>query len=250
MPHPLLTRKWVTAHLVAFSLALLFVNLGLWQLRRLEDRRLENTVMAARMADAPLPIGDLVRAVGDDLASLANRPTTAVGEYRPEDEVLIRSQVLEGTAGYHVVTPFDTVEGASVLVNRGWVPLEMGQVPVPAAPPTGRVEITGLIQPDAHRLGAPAGEWPIFRRVDIEAIGDGGLLPVYLLLQNGPDDQLPIPVAPPDVTSEGNHLSYALQWFSFVVIGLVGYGLLLRRALLGDQGKALDDGSVLETVKD
>ena len=54
---PLLTRKWVIAHLVALSLALLFVNLGLWQLRRLEDRRLENAVMAARMAEAPVPIG-------------------------------------------------------------------------------------------------------------------------------------------------------------------------------------------------
>ena len=247
---PLLTRKWVIAHLVALSLALLFVNLGLWQLRRLEDRRLENAVMAARMAEAPVPIGDLLLAVGDDVASLADRPTTAVGEYRPEDEVLIRSQVLEGTAGYHVVTPFDTVEGESVLVNRGWVPLEMDGVPVPAAPPVGRVEITGLIQPDAHRPRAPAGERPIFRRIDIRAIGGNDVLPFYLLLQHSPDDQLPIPVSPPDVTSEGNHLSYAIQWFSFVVIGLVGYALLLRRALLGAQRKPLDDGSILETIKD
>lgn len=250
MPHPLLTRKWVTAHLVALSLALLFVNLGLWQLRRLEDRRLENAVIAARMAEFPVPIGDLLMAVGEDVVSLAYRPTTAVGEYRPEDEVLIRSQVLEGTAGYHVITPFHTVEGASVLVNRGWVPLEMDRVPVPAAPPLGRVEITGLIQPDAHRPGAPAGERPIFRRIDIRAIGGSNVLPFYLLLQHSPDDRLPVPVAPPDVTSEGNHLSYAIQWFSFVVIGVVGYGLLLRRALLGAQRKSLDDGGVLETIKD
>lgn len=249
MPHQLLTRRWMTAHLVALALALLFVNLGLWQLRRLEDRRLENAVMTARMEEAPMPIGELVRAAGDDLDSLAHRSTTAVGEYRPEEEVLIRSQVLEGTAGYHVVTPFETVEGQTLLVNRGWVPLEMDQVPVPANPPSGNVEITGLIQPDAHRPDAPAGERPIFRRIDIGAIGGEDLLPFYLLLQGGSDDVLPIPVSPPDVISEGNHLSYAVQWFTFLVIGLVGYGLLLRRALLGER-KTIDDGAVLESVKD
>jgi surfeit locus 1 family protein len=158
--------------------------------------------------------------------------------------------VLEGTAGYHVITPFETVDGQSLLVNRGWVPLEMDQVPVPAGPPTGRVEITGFIQPDAHRPGTPAGERPIFRRIDIAAIAGNHVLPFYLLLQGGPDDQLPIPVPPPDAFSEGNHMSYAIQWFSFVIIGLVGYGLLLRRALLGAERKSIDDGSVLESVKD
>ncbi|MGH8958136.1 MAG: SURF1 family protein [Acidimicrobiia bacterium] len=250
MSNPLLRRKWVTAHLVALSLALLFINLGLWQLRRLEERRLENTVMISRMAEAPAPIPDLVMAVGVDVESLANRPATGVGEFRPEDEVLIRSQVLNGTAGYHVVTPFDLVDGHTVLVNRGWVPLEMDQVPVPATPPAGEVEISGLIQADAARPGAPVGERPIFRRVDIKAIGDQEVLPFYLLLQNSPADRLPIPVPAPDSTSEGNHLSYAIQWFSFLMIGIVGYGLLLRRALLSAERKSLDDGSVLEAIKD
>ena len=250
MAHPLLSRKWVTAHLVALSLALLFINLGSWQLRRLEDRRLENTVMLNRMSEEPAALFDLTQAAGEDIESLGNRPAIAVGEYRPEDEVLIRSQVLNGTAGYHVITPFDMVEGETVLVNRGWVPLEMDQVPVSAVPPVGEVRISGLIQSDDARAGAPAGERPIFRRIDIKAIAGERVLPFYLLLRDGPEDQLPIPVPPPDVTTEGNHLSYAIQWFSFVAIGIVGYGLLLRRAHLGSESKSIDDGGVLETVKD
>ncbi len=38
------------------------------------------------------------------------------------------------------------------------------------------------------------------------------------------------PGAPPDVTDGGPHLAYAIQWFSFALIGVVGYGLLIRRA--------------------
>ncbi|MGH8925571.1 MAG: SURF1 family protein [Acidimicrobiia bacterium] len=238
------------AHVVALSLALLFINFGFWQLRRLEERRLGNSVMAARLSEDAAPIDDLVEAAGDDFESLANRPATAAGEYRPEGEVLIRSQVLNGTAGFHVITPFDLVSGKTVLVNRGWVPFQMDQVPVAPSPPVGEVEIAGLTQRDAARPGAPAGERPIFRRVDIGAIGGGDVLPVYLVLQNGDANELPIALPPPDFGSEGNHLSYAIQWFSFVVIGIVGYGLLVRRALLGSERKSIDDGSTLETIKD
>ena len=31
--------------------------------------------------------------------------------------------------------------------------------------------------------------------------------------------------------TEVNHLSYAIQWFSFAAIGLIGWPIVLRRAL-------------------
>jgi surfeit locus 1 family protein len=34
---------------------------------------------------------------------------------------------------------------------------------------------------------------------------------------------------PPPELSEGPHLGYAFQWFTFTVIALVGYPLILRR---------------------
>jgi cytochrome oxidase assembly protein ShyY1 len=37
----------------------------------------------------------------------------------------------------------------------------------------------------------------------------------------------------PELT-EGNHGSYAVQWFSFALIALVGYPILLRRQALRD----------------
>ena len=44
-------------------------------------------------------------------------------------------------------------------------------------------------------------------------------------------NELPIPVDPPVFDDEGPHLAYAIQWFSFLVIGLVGFGFLMRRSI-------------------
>ena len=75
------------------------------------------------------------------------------------------------------------------------------------------------------------------------------LLPVYIVADEG-GQPLPIPVARPDVADEGPHMLYAIEWFSFTLIGLVGYFFLVRRALRrsplvnggADFGQTLDDG--------
>ena len=45
-------------------------------------------------------------------------------------------------------------------------------------------------------------------------------------------------VAPPEL-SEGPHLGYAVQWFIFTAIAVVGYPLVLRRVVLrrGKEGR-------------
>ena len=40
--------------------------------------------------------------------------------------------------------------------------------------------------------------------------------------------EIPIPLPLPDLT-EGPHLSYAVQWFIFMTIALIGYPLVLRK---------------------
>jgi cytochrome oxidase assembly protein ShyY1 len=58
------------------------------------------------------------------------------------------------------------------------------------------------------------------------------LYPVYVQLtssqpgQTGPEPE----VLPEPVLDEGPHLSYAVQWFIFSTIAIVGYPLILRRS--------------------
>lgn len=248
MRRPLTTPRWIAAHLVALSLFILFVNLGLWQLRRLDERRLDNLVAAGREAAAPLDLEGSVAAAGVNPESLADRHMFASGSFDPTGEVLIRSQVENGQAGFHVITPFVLESGKTVLVNRGWVPMDMGSVPVLAGPPPGHVSISGIVALDQARPNAPVGTAPIYNRVDLAAIGGGDVLPVYLILEEERSNRLPIPLPPPDFTGEANHLFYAIQWFSFALIGLVGYFLLLRRgSQTGDDvgiGHPMENGRV------
>jgi surfeit locus 1 family protein len=222
---------------VVVGLAILFVNLGFWQLRRLEERRLENTVGESRFVEEPQDLKVLLEAADDDYESLEFRRATFTGQFHASDEVLIRSQVHQAVAGFHVITPLVGEEGRAVLVNRGWVPLDADEVPVVAAsPPEGEVTVTGWIRPTQTRgsLG-PAdpdqGRLVTMNRVDIERIQEQmsyELEPVYLS-EIEEADGLPIPAPDPAFDEEGPHLGYATQWFSFALIGVIGYFFLMRR---------------------
>jgi surfeit locus 1 family protein len=224
---------------VVVALAILFINLGFWQLRRLEEVRLENAVGESRFGEEPQDLETLLQAAGGDEESLEFRRATFTGEFRPVDEVLIRSQVHQSVAGFHVITPLVGEDGTAVLVNRGWVPLDADDVPVVAAsPPDGTVTVTGWVRPGQTRgsLGPadPAdGRLVAMNRVDIDRIQKQvpyELEPVYLSVLGEPEGELPVPAPEPTFEDEGPHLGYAIQWFSFALIGVVGYIFLLRRA--------------------
>ena len=239
--------RWIIATSVVVVLAGVFVNLGLWQLRRLEEARQRNDLLAARLALPPEDLDVMLQAVGEDLPAIEYHPVRVSGVFDPSGEVLLRSRTLDGVAGFHVVTPLVTEGGNAVLVNRGWVPMEMDQPPVPAAPPDGRVVVEGLIRLSQERSGlGPAdpaeGELALLSRLDIPRIQqqtDDNLVPVSVDLSSVDPDtagDLPIPIGPPPVDDEGNHLAYAIQWFAFMVVGVVGYVILVRRSARSGAG--------------
>jgi surfeit locus 1 family protein len=161
-----------------------------------------------------------------------------MGTYDPAREVLLYGRSSSGgQAGDQVLTPLRLQDGTAVVVDRGWIPIDQ-DVPVTgeAAAPTGPVEVTGVLFP-ADALSTPsASTSPQERitRVDLGQIGAGlpyPVLPVYLLLQHqSPPQAGPLPEPPPlPPLSNGPHLSYAIQWFAFAAIAVIGFVMLLRR---------------------
>ena len=255
--------RWLLGHVLVVAICVGFVNLGFWQVRRLEDRRLQNMVVANRLATPPVPIEELVAGAGSDIDSLEFRNATAVGTFDTSEEVLVRSQVHQGKAGWHVLTPLTLGDGSAVMVNRGWVPLDMDSVPVPARPPSGEVTVPGWVSlTRVRQMGGalePEGRLAQIARVDLARLQQQmpfDLLPVYLI-SDPSGTALPIPPKRPDVSDEGPHLMYAVEWFSFALIGVVGYFFLIRRAVRrsvfvdggGGPGQTVDDGDVANSVQ-
>ena len=128
----LLRPKWIAFTLGIVLLIFTMINLGLWQLRRLDQRRESNTAVEQRYDQTPRPL-DSVLTPGADPESLQWLPVTVVGTYRPEGTVQIVNRSQNGFAGDNIVVPFDLGDGRVLLVNRGFLPLGEDVPPPPSA---------------------------------------------------------------------------------------------------------------------
>ena len=101
------------------------------------------------------------------------------------------------------------------------------------------------MSPDTVTVAGPA--FPIHREPgSAQPVARNGATTWRLLEQTAVEDHLPYPVMPvvilldpesaptgypialePRPLDDGPHLSYAIQWFAFATIGLVGGGILL-----------------------
>lgn len=218
------------------------ITAGFWQLHRLTERREQNSTVTNR---SELPVVEIQTLVGiDDDYDIGDdiefRSVQALGIYQVEDQVLIRNRTYQGAAGYWILTPLRLQTGEFVAVNRGWIPhaAGIGAAPAEFAPAIGEVQVVGLVRTTVTAEGLQqsdpsSGVLSEMARPDLARLSqqlDTPLLPVYVQLQaqTPPPGDLPVPVPPPDL-GEGSHLAYAVQWFIFATIALVGYPLILRR---------------------
>jgi surfeit locus 1 family protein len=238
MLRDLLRPRALVSHVLVLTVAGVCVALGQWQLARLGEVRDSNARLEARLAADPVDLASLVAAGPLDPDAYEFRRVEARGTYRPHEEVLQRNRVHRGRTGFHVLTPFELLEGGVVLVRRGWVPPELSEPPLTeAGAPAGVVTLTGVLERsvDQPGFGARDPEEGVLARVfhadatRLDRQVEGELLPVVLRLEDqvpaGPHE-LPSTLEPP-VLDEANHLSYAVQWHLFAGLAVITYGAWL-----------------------
>ncbi|MFZ9042603.1 MAG: SURF1 family protein, partial [Ilumatobacteraceae bacterium] len=120
----LLGPRWVGFHLLVVAAIITMVNLGFWQLRRLDDRQAFNADVEASYDQPPLSLDDVVEELVESTPSdLEWRPVEVSGTYLPDETVFVVNRSQGGRAGRNVVVPLLLDDGRILLVNRGFVPL-------------------------------------------------------------------------------------------------------------------------------
>ena len=225
-------RRWIAMGVLAVVLAVAFIMLGRWQLDRLEERRERNATVVAHSAESPVPYTthmgpDTVIEEGDQWYRV-----TATGTYEPE-QFQLRYRSLNGAYGSEVFGLLNTGDGY-VLVDRGFLTRQPGYPDgtMPEAA-TGEVTVTGYVR--RNMRGDEGSKTPHegqIRTLDSEVLSATTGKPIangYIqLIESTPaETDVLTPLGEPEL-DEGNHLSYALQWFAFTLIGVVGMGVLIR----------------------
>jgi surfeit locus 1 family protein len=240
------TFRWILLSLVVLALAAVMIRLGFWQLDRLRQRREINAFYTAQMAMSPVNLNGSTDLPGLD--GMDFRPAMVTGAYNFAEQVVLRNKAWQGQPGGHLLTPL-RISGtnAAVIVDRGWVPLtdimdnHLDQYNEP-----GVVEIRGAIRLSQDnypagsvvdpRVGPGKERLAALNLVNLERLKQQvseELLPIFIQEQASPASTgLPYRVsAEPDLT-EGPHLGYAIQWFSFAGILLIGFPFFIRVQLI------------------
>ena len=221
--------------------AAIFTRLGIWQVSRLHERQRLNAAMLSRLTAAPVAI-DSMSGPADSLRYRRAR-VSGVPDYA--HEALLVQRTHEGSPGVFLVTPVLTPgSDSATIVIRGWVYAPDGvradprrwhegdsltvngwleELPANGSADTIRgqpLAVRRLQRDDlARRAGRPVRTMYLWAVADSAASAVTGTA--------APARQAPARFTLP-VLDEGPHRSYAIQWFAFAVIALVGAVIVVR----------------------
>jgi surfeit locus 1 family protein len=212
------------------------VSLGVWQLHRLTWKRdlIERVEERVHAPPSPLPGREqwpLVNAANSEYLHVI-----AEGRYRHDRETLVQA-VTERGGGFWVVTPFDTVDGYTVLINRGFVsPVHRDPVTRPQGQIEGVTTVTGLVRMSESggaylRANEPAADRWYSRDVGAIASARGltDVAPYFIDADASESLNGDAPIGGLTVIAfANNHLQYALTWFALALMVAGGAVLVLR----------------------
>jgi cytochrome oxidase assembly protein ShyY1 len=217
----------VSALVVALAFAAL-VGLGLWQLDRKAWKQALIDTMNERVAAAPAD------PPGQELWPSLNADNTEFRRVRldadfidvPDTYVYVAGSALRDdikSPGYFVFRPARLANGTTVVVNRGYVPLDYT-----VQSPAGHQRVVGYLRwPEAPSAFVSSSSqdgntWFVRdQRAMAEKKGWGEVAPFYI------DQESPVPAsgfprpASLQVRFRNDHLQYALTWFSLAGVLLV-----------------------------
>jgi surfeit locus 1 family protein len=221
---------------LAVLLIVLFAGLGTWQVFRLQWKLDLIARVEARVHAAPAPLPPRTGWAGITPESDEYRRVRLRGTYLYDLTTPVQALTEEGS-GYWLLTPLCTAEGDIVLINRGFIPADLGArtryAPqrAPGNPCAGAgasaVDVTGLLR-TSERNGAftrtndPAANRWYTRDVGAIAAARGiAAAPFFVdaAARQNPPDSPDQPVGGLTVVKFPNsHLVYAFTWYALALM--------------------------------
>lgn len=222
---------------IAAAFSVTCISLGFWQLRRLAWRRALNAHVEHRLSEPPVRVDSLPR----DSAGMHYRQVIVRGMYDYAHQIVLANRTRNGSPGVDIVTPVRAPgRDTALLVTRGWVYAPDGvSADLSQWGDGATVNSVGYARP----LTVPYGGSPTlaehpgaYRWLDVRALRASIPYPVYpfsVVLEGDTTAAAAVahhtpPRVPPPPLDEGPHMSYAIQWFAFATIAIVGTFFFLR----------------------
>ncbi len=225
----LLSRRWIGFAVFVVLLAALCYRLGLWQIHRLEHRLDNNKVVKTHFSSPPVDLAKVLKK--GQLVDTKSQWTrvTATGTYDVSHEVTVKFSTRDGAPGADVVTPLVLADGDALLVDRGWIATKnTGAKPTVPPPPTGPVTVMGWLRQNNGATGQairPAnGQVRAISSVALSKVTPYPLIGGYLNLRTQtPRSARPLAAEPIPELGQGPHFFYALQWWFFAGLAIIGF---------------------------
>ena len=227
--------RWTVYLLIAALFAVACVFLSRWQFDR-NDEKAEQIALIQQNYDAdPVPLSDSLTSGGDLDPASEWHPVALHGEYLADQQLLVRNRPHDGTVAFEVLVPFKNEDGRIVIVDRGWVPpAENSEPSAVPAPPEGEVDVVVRMRPGELDVrdgrSAPPGQVPtiylpgIANTLDLDHALQSGY---GWMVSESPSASALGTFDRPE-QDPGPHLSYAIQWILFAVMGFAFIGYVIR----------------------
>lgn len=225
---------------IALIMILAMLRLGIWQLDRAEQKSEIANQLALR-ASQPASELQAISIIESQAQAARFRSVILTGHYLSDKTMLVDNQVINGSVGYQVFTPF-VIDGfdQQVLIARGWVSVGESREIIP------EIYTNEQTQTLTGRLNNPPAEPPLWNDdyavrkgqvwqylpiSEVSSVLDAKVFPLVVELAPEASDSAELVRKWPEIDDQwvAKHQGYAFQWFAMALAFFIACLVLLLK---------------------
>ena len=199
-----------------------FCSLGTWQLYRLQWKQALISEISSGLKSTPIKYSKLI--------NKNYQRVVLEGTYNFANQIYLYSLNEKGQPGFDVVTPYKTIEGEDVLVNRGWITKELKNKPKINLVKKNKIQ--GLLKKNTKKnIFKPENDlnkniWFSINLNDVKKLTGKNFTDFIIYLE---DSKINTPL-PKKISIDvpNNHIKYAITWY-LISLSILFYFLYFRR---------------------